>query len=73
LRKRWAILRLLASFGGVILQDLELFVLSDAAKQAGPRRMVMQGLVLLVAIGLMLLGRRAAARGWIGPPAASQN
>ena len=68
LRKRWAMPLLLASLAGVILQDLELFVLSGTAKQAGTAPMVMQGLVLLVAIGLVLLDRRAAARRWIAQP-----
>ena len=72
LRKRWAMPLLFASLAGVILQDLELFVLSGAAKQAGPVPMVMQGLVLLIAIGLVLLARRAAARGWIARPAVGQ-
>jgi hypothetical protein len=72
LRKRWAMPLLLASLAGVIAQDLGLFVLSDAARQAGPVPMVLQGLVLLVAIGLVLLARKAAARGWLTQPAVRQ-
>jgi hypothetical protein len=68
LRRRWAMPLLLASLAGVITQDFGLFVLSNAAKQAGPVPMVLQGLVLLIAIGLVLLARKAAARGWIAQP-----
>lgn len=72
LRKRWAMPLLLASLVGVIIQDFGLFVLSDAVKQAGPVPMVLQGIVLLIAIGLVLLARKAAVRGWIAQPAARQ-
>ena len=62
-RKRWAMLLLVASLVAVIVQDAALFLLSGAA--ALPVAVVLQGLVLLVAIGLVLLARKAAAQGWI--------
>ena len=65
LRKRWALPLLLLSLAGVIVQDVALFVLSSAAAQAGTVAYVLQGLVLAIAIGLVLLARRAIARGWI--------
>ena len=65
LRKRWAVPLLIASLAGVIVQDLSLFLLTNAAAQAGVVAMLLQGIVLLVAIGLVLLGRKAAARGWL--------
>jgi hypothetical protein len=65
MRKRWASPLLVASLVAVIIQDVWLFGLSDAAAQAGGVAFVLQGLVLLIAVGLVLLGRRAAARGWI--------
>ena len=65
LRKRWAVPLLIASLAGVIVQDLSLFLLTNAAAQAGAVAMVLQGIVLLVAIGLVLLARKAAARGWL--------
>ena len=64
-RKRWATWLLVASLAGVIVQDLGIFVLSDAASQAGATAMVLQGFVLVIAVGLVFLGRRAAAEGWI--------
>jgi hypothetical protein len=65
LRKRWATWLLIASLGGVIIQDVGLFALSEAASQAGPIAFVLQGLVLVVAVGLVLLSRKASARAWI--------
>ena len=65
LRKRWATPVLMASLAGVVVQDVGLFLVADAAALAGPTAMVLQGLVLAVAVGLVLLGRKAAERGWI--------
>jgi hypothetical protein len=65
LRKRWATWLLVASLVGVMVQDVGLFVLSKAASQAGPTVFVLQGLVLLVSVGLVLLARKASARDWI--------
>ncbi len=66
-RKRWAMPLLIASLLGVIAQDIGLFALSGVALQGATVVMVLQGLVLLVAIGLVLLARKASARGWIAP------
>lgn len=65
LRKRWAQPLLIASLVAVILQDVALFLMAGAATQAGPAVFVLQGLVLVVAIALVMLGRKAIARGWI--------
>jgi len=65
LRRRWALPLLLASLAGLVVQNLGLFVLSDAASLAGPGVVALQGMVMLIAIGLVLLARRAIARGWI--------
>ena len=65
LRKRWALPLLVLSLAGVIGQDVALFVVSSAAAQAGTVAYVLQGLVLAIAIGLVLLARKAIARGWI--------
>lgn len=64
LRKRWSALLLELSLAGVIVQDIGLFILSGV--NPGTFVMAMQGVVLLVAIGLVVLSRRAIARGWIG-------
>jgi len=65
LRKRWATPVLVLSLLGVVVQDLGLFVLTDAGAQAGAAVAVLQGLVFLVAVGLVLLARRARAEGWM--------
>lgn len=64
-RKRWATPLLIASLVGVIAQDIGLFALTDAASQAGAVAVGLQGLVLVIAIGLVWLGRTATAGGWI--------
>lgn len=65
LRKSWAVPLFLLSLIGVIAQDLWLFGMSGSVAQAGPAAIVLQGLVLVVAIALLLLGRNAAANRWI--------
>ncbi len=65
MRRRWATPLLIASLAGVVAQDAWLFVLSGTAAQALPVAVVLQGLVLLIAIGLVLLARKAAAQGWL--------
>lgn len=65
LRKRWAVPLLVASLAGVVVQDLALFVLSNAAAVAGAAAYVLQGLVLAIAIGLVILARKAASHGWL--------
>jgi hypothetical protein len=66
-RRRWATPLLIASLAALIVQDAWLFVLSGSALEAQPVALVLQGLVLLIAIGLVLLARTAAARGWLAP------
>jgi hypothetical protein len=65
LLKRWATPLLIASLVALVVQDTWLFVLSGAAAQTGPVALILQGLVLLIAIGLVRLARKATARGWI--------
>lgn len=69
LRKRWAMPLLIASLAGVIIQDLGLFLVSGVREQIDSTAMILQGLVLLIAIGLVLFARTAAVRGWIADPA----
>jgi hypothetical protein len=57
---------LIASLVGVLVQDLYLFVLNGGAvAKAVPGAFVMQGIVLLISIGLVVLARNASARGWL--------
>lgn len=65
LRKRWAQPLLIASLLGVFVQDYGLFVLSGAGAEASPVVIGLQGMVLLVAIALVMMARKGAARGWL--------
>jgi len=64
LRKRWATGLLIASLLGVLAQDVGLFVMMDHLKAASGVAPLLQGVVLLVAIGLVPLAGYANARGW---------
>ena len=66
LRREWATSLLVVSFAALIVQDAWMFGLSDAAAQGGPGVFVLQGLVLAIGLALLVLARRAAARGWLG-------
>lgn len=65
LRRRWALVLLLASLAGVVLQDLAIVLVAGAAVVADPASFALQGVVLIVALGLVVLARRAAARSWL--------
>ncbi len=64
-RKKWAFALLGLSLIGIVVQDFGLFVLAGGASLAGPVAFVMQGIVLAVGIGLVLLSRKGIARGWL--------
>jgi hypothetical protein len=65
MRKKWALPVFVASLVGILVQDFGLFVLAGGASAAGPTAVVLQGLVLLVGIGLVLVSRAGIARGWL--------
>ena len=65
LRRKWAFAVLALSLAGIVIQDFGLFVLADGARLAGSTAMVLQAIVLVVGIGLVLLSRKAASRGWL--------
>lgn len=66
LRKKWALPLFVLSLCGILVQDFGLFVLIDGANLGGRVAVVMQGIVLAIGIGLILLSRKAIARGWLG-------
>ncbi|HEX5003972.1 MAG TPA: hypothetical protein VFV65_01585 [Gemmatimonadales bacterium] len=65
LRKRWSAPLLLVSLIGVVVQNLWLFGASGAAEASGPSAFVLQGLVLLISVGLVLLSRKAVRLEWV--------
>lgn len=65
LRKAWAKPDLLVSLAAVIVQDVWVFGLSNAGALAGPAGYAIQGMVLAIAIGLVVLANHAAKHFWI--------
>lgn len=66
LKKLWALPLLVVSLLGVIVQDIALFgVAKAAAAEGGSTVLALQGLVLVVAIGLVLLARKAKQNAWL--------
>lgn len=65
LRKRLAAAVFALSLVGVVVQDLGIFVVAGAGKDGNPVPFVLQGLVLMIAVGLLLLARRAQGRAWL--------
>lgn len=66
LRKGWAEMALLISLLGVIAQDLHFASQLDAVRQSDSAALPLQGLVLLIAVALWLLARKARREGWVG-------
>ena len=64
-RKRWAMPLLIASVAGIVVQDLSLFALAPAEATPDAAVFAIQGMVLLIGIGLVLLARKATAQRWI--------
>lgn len=67
LRRRWSTPVLAASLAGVVAQDVSLFGMLHVTDTMGMVPVVLQGLVLVVAVALLLLARRANTAGWTGP------
>ena len=64
LRRRWALPVLIASLVGVVVQDAGILMVQGGAAFAGTAALL-QGLVLVVAVALVFLARRAIAEGWM--------
>ena len=65
-RARWVSWPLWASLLGVVLQDLGLWLqVQRAAEPLPPSVWVLQGLVVAVAVGLLVLAHQAQRAGWL--------
>ena len=64
MRKRWASPLLVASLAALVVQDVSFYTMSAAAP-VDTTSLALQGCVLLIGIGLVMLARKATARGWI--------
>lgn len=65
LRSRWALVMLMLSLIGVIVQMAYVFFMSKSIEVYGPGGMVMPAMMIVLSILLMWLARRARARGWL--------
>lgn len=65
LRKRMAHMLFVASLAGVVVQDLGILFVIGAATAGNPAPFIIQGLVLVIAVGLLLLARRAQRQSWL--------
>lgn len=66
LRRGWAQTALLVSLLGVVAQDLHFAGQLDAIRRSDGTALPLQGLVLLIAVSLWLLARKARREGWVG-------
>lgn len=65
-RKRWATPVLVVSLAGLVVQDVGLSLMMDEVMRSGSAALALQGSVLLIAVGLVFLARKATKEGWIG-------
>ena len=65
LGKRWAIIALGASLLGIVVQDAGMLGLPGGIASIGTVAIVLQGIVLLIAIGLVLIARKGTAKLWL--------
>ena len=66
LRKRWGLILLWFSLAGVLVQMFHAMVLSNSLAVYGPVGAVMPVLVIAIAIALVMLGRSANTKHWLG-------
>lgn len=65
LRQRWCLLLFYLSLAGIVVQDVGIFVVAGAGRSDNPVPFVLQGLVLVIAVGLIVLARHAVAASWL--------
>ncbi|NMP16615.1 hypothetical protein [Thalassotalea sp. Y01] len=65
LRKRLAIILLLLSLLGVIVQNVHTFMLNDGVAIFGQSAMVMPLLVIIIAVALLYLAKHANQKNWL--------
>lgn len=62
-KKRWAVPMFIVSLAAIIVQDVSIFTMAGAAGDS--TAVALQGMVLLIAVGLLLLARKASAARWL--------
>ena len=65
LRKKWAVPMFMLSMAGIVVQDIDAFVLRDAFSIVGVGSLIVPSMVFVIGIALILYSRSAQARGWL--------
>ena len=65
LRKTWAVPMLVVSLLGIVVQDIDAFVLRDAFGVVGISSLIIPSMVFVIGIALLLYARATKARGWL--------
>ena len=65
IKKAWAYPLFLLSVLGLILQNIGIFVVVDAVAVLGNSVLIMQGIVSVIAVGLIFLAKHAIKQEWI--------
>jgi hypothetical protein len=65
LRKSWAVPTLIISLLGIIVQDLDAFVMRNAFSIVGVNGIIIPSMVFVIGIALLMYARATKARGWL--------
>lgn len=65
LRKSWAVPMYMLSMIGIVIQDIDAFVLRDAFSIVGLGALLIPSMVFVIGISLILYSRAAKGRGWL--------
>lgn len=65
LRKSWAVPMFMLSMIGIVVQDIDAFVLRDAFSIVGVGSLIVPSMVFVIGIALILYSRAAKERGWL--------
>lgn len=65
IKKIWAYPLFILSIVGLMIQNIGIFIVVDAVSILGESVLIMQGLVGLIAIGLLFLAKSAIKKEWI--------
>ena len=65
LRKSWAVPLYMLSMIGIVVQDIDAFVLRDAFSVVGVGSLVIPSMVFVIGTALILYSRATKSRGWL--------
>ena len=64
-KKRWATPLFAASITGIVVQNIYPFILNDYPSIAGPSGAILPAVVLMIAVALLGMSRKAGSSGWL--------